>query len=146
MSENGINQGQQVQLDIVSAEQEIFSDKVSYVIVSGKMGNLGLAYGHAPLLSSIKPGYVRVERPGKQEVFYISGGMLEVQPSTITVLADTIMRASDIDEAAAIKAKERAEKMLAGKESKIDYDKAKIELAYVTAQLKAIQELKELQG
>ena len=146
MSENGINQDQQVQLDIVSAEQEIFSDKVSYVIVSGKMGNLGLAYGHAPLLSSIKPGYVRVERPGKQEVFYISGGMLEVQPSTITVLADTIMRASDIDEAAAIKAKERAEKMLAGKESKIDYDKAKIELAYVTAQLKAIQELKELQG
>lgn len=146
MNETLQDQGQQVQLDIVSAEQEIFSEKVSYVIVSGQMGNLGLAYGHAPLLSLIKPGYVRVERPGKQEVFYISGGMLEVQASTITVLADTIMRASDIDEAAAIKAKERAEKVLANKESKLDYDKAKIELAYVTAQLKAIQELKELQG
>ncbi len=146
MSEYSGDQGQQVQLDIVSAEQEIFSAKVSYVTVSGEMGDLGLAYGHAPLLSLIKPGYVRVDRPGKQEVFYISGGMLEVQPSTITVLADTIMRASDIDEAAAIKAKENAEKALANKGSEIDYKKAKVELAYVTAQLKAIKELKESQG
>ena len=136
------DQGQQVQLDIVSAEAEIFSGKARYVTVSGKMGDLGLAYGHAPLLSLVKPGFIRVEWPGKQEVFYISGGIVEVQPHTITVLADTVMRASDIDEAAAIKAKERAEAALVSKESKIDYDKAKVDLEYVTAQLKAVKELK----
>ena len=136
------DQGQQVQLDIVSAEAEIFSGKVRYVTVSGKMGDLGLAYGHAPLLSLVKPGFIRVEWPGKQEVFYISGGIVEVQPHTVTVLADTVMRASDIDEAAAIKAKERAEAALVNKESKIDYDKAKVDLEYVTAQLKAVKELK----
>ena len=140
MSENC----QQVQLDIVSAEAAIFSGKVKFVTISGQMGDLGLAYGHTSLLSYIKPGYVRVDRPGKEEVFYISGGMLEVQPSTITVLADTVMRAADIDEAAAIKAKERAEQALVNKESKTDYEKAKVDLMYATAQLKAIRELKEL--
>lgn len=145
MNEMVNDQGQQVQLDIVSAENEIFSGEVNYITISGQIGDLGLAYGHTSLLTLLKPGHVRVERPGKNEIFYVSGGMLEVQPSTITVLADTIMRASDIDEAAAIKAKERAEKALASKESKTDFEKAKADLAYATAQLKAIRELRELQ-
>ena len=144
MSENLKDQGQLVQLDIVSAEAAIFTGKVKNVTVSGQMGELGLAYGHTSLLSYIKPGQVRVEGPRKEEIFYISGGMLEVQPSTITVLADTVMRAADIDKVAAIKAKERAEKAIAAKESETDYKKAKADLAYATAQLKAIRELKEL--
>lgn len=143
---NNITEPEQarLQVDIVSAEELIFSNQALRVFITGQMGELGLAFGHSPLITLVRPGYVRVDRPGKQEVFYISGGMLEVQPSSVTVLADTILRASDVDEAAAIKAKERAVKALASKSSGLDIDKAKSELAYATAQLRAIKELRDL--
>lgn len=115
------------------------------VNISGEMGDLGLAPGHSPLLTCIKPGGVRVSEPGnkKEEIFYISGGILEVQSSTVTVLADTVVRATDIDEAAAVEAKDRAEKALADRKSDVEYANALIELARATAQLRAIKDLRK---
>jgi F-type H+-transporting ATPase subunit epsilon len=133
-----------LRLDIVSAEQQIFSGEVEMMFVTGELGELGIAPGHSQLLTTLKPGYVRAILPNKEEeVFYISGGMLEIQPYTASVLADTAMRANDIDEAAALAAKEQAEKALAGKVSAIDFAKATAELAEITAQIRAIQRLKK---
>jgi F-type H+-transporting ATPase subunit epsilon len=133
-----------LRLDIVSAEKQIFSGDVEMVFVTGEMGELGIAPGHSQLLTTIRPGFVRVILPNKQEeVFYVSGGMLEVQPYIASVLADTAMRADDIDEAEAIKAKEQAEKMLAGKMSELDLARATVELAEAAAQIRAIQHLKK---
>lgn len=133
-----------VHLDIVSAEKQIFSGEVEMVFVTGEMGELGIAPGHSQLLTTLRPGYVRALFKNKEEeVFYISGGMLEVQPYIVSVLADTAMRAADIDEAAAIQAKEQAEKALSGKISAIDLAKATAELAEITAQIRAIQRLKK---
>lgn len=133
-----------LRLDIVSAEKQIFSGTVEMVFITGEMGELGIAPGHSQLLTTLKPGYVRTLLPDRsEEVFYISGGMLEVQPYIVSVLADTAMRASDIDEAAAIVAKEQAEKALAGKVSVMDIAKATAELAEITAQIRAIQRLKK---
>ena len=111
-----------LQVHIVSAEREIYSGIAQMVNISGEMGDLGLAPGHSPLLTCIKPGGVRVSEPGneKEEIFYISGGILEVQSSTVTVLADTVVRATDIDEAAAVEAKDRAEKALADRKSDVE--------------------------
>lgn len=135
-----------LRLDIVSAEKEIFSGEVTGVFVTGEMGELGISPGHSQLLTSLRPGYVRAMVAGKQEdteeVFYISGGMLEVQPYIVSVLADDAKRASDIDEAAAIAAKEQAEKALNGKMSAIDLAKATTEVAEISAQIRAIQQLK----
>lgn len=135
-----------LRLEIVSAEKEIFSGDVASVFVTGEMGELGISPGHSQLLTSLRPGYVRAMLPGKtegeEEVFYISGGMLEVQPYIVSVLADDAKRASDIDEAAAIAAKEQAEKALAGKMSAIDLARATTEVAEITAQIRAIQQLK----
>lgn len=136
-----------LRLDIVSAEKQIFSGEAESVLVTGEMGELGIAPGHSQLLTNLRPGYVRALLPNKEEeVFYISGGMLEVQPYIITVLADTAMRADDIDEAAALAAKEQAEKVLAGKISAIDLAKATAELAEITAQINAIRRLKKQAG
>lgn len=133
-----------LRLDIVSAERQIFSGEVEMVFVTGELGELGIAPGHSQLLTTLRPGYVRVISANKEEeVFYISGGMLEVQPYIVSVLADTAMRASDIDEAAALQAKEQAEKALAGKVSAMDLAKATAELAEITAQIRAIQRLKK---
>lgn len=133
-----------LRLDIVSAEKEIFSGEVNMIFVTGEMGELGIAPGHSQLLTTLKPGYVRVLlADSSEEVFYISGGMLEVQPYVVSVLADTAIRADAIDEAAAIAAKEQAEKVLAGKISAIDLAKATVELAEITAQIRAIQQLKK---
>lgn len=133
-----------LRLDIVSAEKQIFSGDVEMVFVTGEMGELGIAPGHSQLLTTIRPGFVRVILPNKQEeVFYISGGMLEVQPYIASVLADTAMRADDIDEAEAIKAKEQAERILAGKMSELDFARATVELAEAAAQIRAIQHLKK---
>jgi len=133
-----------LRLDIVSAEKEIFSGEATMVFVTGEMGELGIAPGHSQLLTTLRPGYVRAMLPNQQEeVFYISSGMLEVQPFIVSVLADTAMRASDIDEAAAIAAKEHAEKALSGKMSALDLAKATVELAEITAQIRAIQQLKK---
>lgn len=132
-----------LRLDIVSAEKQIFSGEVEMIFVTGEMGELGIAPGHSQLLTTLRPGYVRAMLPGKEEeVFYISGGMLEVQPYIVSVLADTAMRADDIDEAAALSAKEQAEKSLAGKISALDLAKATAELAEITAQIRAVQQLK----
>lgn len=133
-----------LRLDIVSAEKQIFTGVVEMVYVTGELGELGIAPGHSQLLTTLKPGYVRTLLPDQsEEVFYISGGMLEVQPYIVSVLADTAMRATDIDEAAAIAAKEQAEKALAGKVSAMDIAKATAELAEITAQIRAIQRLKK---
>jgi len=131
-----------VHLDIVSAEQKIFSGLVENVIASGVEGDLGIYPGHTPLLTSLKPGIVRVmlQNAKEEEVFYVSGGMLEVQPDSVTVLADTATRAADLDEAAALEAKERAEKALADRKADFQYSAA---LAEAVAQLRAIKALRQ---
>ena len=131
-------------VDIVSAETEIFSGTATMVYAPAEMGEVGIAPRHAPLLTRLKPGEVRVQTDGgKEQSFFVSGGMLEVQPHVVTVLADTAIRAADIDEAQALESKERAEKMLADKTADIDYAKAQAELAQSIAQLRAIQKLRE---
>jgi F-type H+-transporting ATPase subunit epsilon len=131
-------------LDIVSAEAEIFSGRAEMVAVSGELGELGILPGHAPLLTKLKPGTIRVVlQGGKEEVFYISGGTLEVQPKLVTVLADTAVRANDLDEAAAIEAQQRAEQNLAAKKSELEYSKALSELAEAAAQLRAIKQIRK---
>ncbi len=133
-----------LRLDIVSAEEEIFSGEAEMIFVTGELGELGIAPGHAPLITSLRPGNVRAVLPNKlEEVFYVSSGMLEVQPYIVTVLADTVLRAGDIDEAAAIEAKERAEKMLADRAAEVDLAKATAELAEAIAQIRAIRRLKK---
>lgn len=133
-----------LRLDIVSAERQIFSGEVEMVFVNGEMGELGISPGHSQLLTTLRPGQIRAVMPSKEEeVFYISGGMVEVQPYIVSVLADTAMRADDIDEAAALAAKEQAENALAGKASKIDIARATMELAEAVAQIRTIQQLRK---
>lgn len=135
-------------VDVVSAEEAIFSGPATMLFAPGVMGDLGILPRHAPLLTRIKPGEVRIQTPDSEEelVIYVSGGMLEIQPSAVTVLADTAMRAHDIDEAAALSAKERAEKMLEDRKDDIDYAAASAELAEAMAQLQAVQRLKKKLG
>ena len=131
-------------VDIVSAEAEIFSGTATMVFAPAEMGEVGIAPRHAPLVTRLKPGEVRVQtQEGDEMSFFVSGGMLEVQPHVITVLADTAIRADDLDEAQAMEAKERAEKMLSDKSADIDYAKAQAELAQSIAQLAAIKKLRE---
>lgn len=131
-------------LDIVSAESEIFSGLVEKLFVTGAMGDMEIMHGHAPLLTTLKPGPVWVHKQnGQEEVFYISGGMLEVQPKVTTVLADTALRAKDVDEAHALEAKKRAEAMLAGRIKDFDYAQAQSQLAEAIAQLRALKKLRE---
>jgi F-type H+-transporting ATPase subunit epsilon len=133
-----------LRLDIVSAEKEIFSGEVEAVSVTGILGELGIYPGHAPLLTALKPGNIKATLTDKrEEIFYVSGGMLEVQPFIVTVLADTAARATDIDEAAAIEAKEAAERTLANQNSQLDFAKATAELAEAIAQIRAIQKMRE---
>lgn len=131
-------------LDIVSAEKEIFSGVVEMLVATAELGELGISPGHAPLLTILKPGEIRVHLPGgKQEIYYISGGMLEVQPYYVTVLADTVERADNLDEAAALAAKARAEEAIANKSADFDYSMAATELAQAIAQIRAIQKFKK---
>ncbi len=133
-----------IHIDIVSAEEEIFSGEASMVFAPGEMGELGIAPQHTPLMTRLKPGAVRVQTEGAEELsFYVSGGMLEVQPHVVTVLADTARRAADIDEAAALQAKERAEQALQDKASEIDIARAQAELAEAIAQLRALESLRK---
>ncbi len=135
---------QTIELDIVSAEASIFNGKVTFVSVTGAIGEIGINPGHSPLLTSLKPGQIRATLPdGKEEVFYMSGGMLEVQPHMVSILADTAVRAEDLDEAAVIAAKQRAEKIVQQKAEGIEYSKALSELAEAAAQLHAITTLRE---
>jgi len=132
-----------IHVDIVSAEGEIFSGAASMVFAPAVMGEIGIAPRHAPLLTTLKPGEVRVQTPdGVEQHFYVGGGALEVQPHLVTVLADTAMRAKDIDEAAALAAKQRAEESLKDKVSSIEIAEAQAEVARAVAQLKAIQRLR----
>jgi F-type H+-transporting ATPase subunit epsilon len=136
-----------VHCDIVSAEGEIFSGLVEMVIAHGNLGDIGIAPGHAPLITDLKPGPIRlVKQGGASEVFYISGGFLEVQPSVGKVLADTVQRAADIDEAAAQEAVKAAEKALHEKGAEFDYGSAAAHLAEVAAQLRTVQQLRKKFG
>lgn len=136
-----------VHCDIVSAEEELFSGLAELVIVHGAQGDLGILMGHAPLLSSLKPGPVRViKQGGQEEIFYVSGGFVEVQPDMVKVLADTAIRAKDLDEAAAKEAVKAAEKALAEKGTNFDYKAAAAHLAAAVAQLRTIEELRKKYG
>jgi F-type H+-transporting ATPase subunit epsilon len=136
-----------IQVDIVSAEGELFSGAASEVIAPASQGDLGILPRHAPLLTLLKPGEVLVRTPdGQEHHFFVGGGALEVQPSRVTVLADTALRARDIDEAAALAAKQRAEEALKDRAGHITLAEAQAELARAIAQLKVIQRLRKLRG
>ena len=134
-----------IQVDVVSAEESIFSGLAEFVVLPGEAGELGILPGHMPLMTRIKPGAVRVKLPGQEaeELIFVAGGLLEVQPGLVTVLADTAIRGKDLDEAKAMEAKAKAEEAMAGRESKIDYARAQAELAEAIAQLVAIQRLRK---
>ena len=133
-----------VHLDVVSAEQNLFSGLVESIQVSGSEGELGVNAGHAPLLTALKPGMVRlVKQHGEEEVIYVAGGVLEVQPGNVTVLADTAVRAEDLDEQAAEEAKRRAEEHIANPGADFNYAEAAHELAEAIAQLRLIQKLRK---
>lgn len=129
-----------IQVDIVSAEEQIFSGAAEMVFAPAVMGEVGIAPRHTPLISPLKPGEVRLNMgDGKEEFFFISGGILEVQPHLVTVLSDTAIRAHDLNEAAALEAKKRAEDALVDQQSDLDVAKARAELATAAAQIAAIQ-------
>lgn len=133
-----------IRCDIVSAEQEIFHGEAELVVATGELGELGIAPKHAPLITRLKPGKVVVTLPSGEKLdFAISGGILEVQPSCVTVLADTAIRAEDIDEAAVRAAKEEAERVLAHKDPKMSLEEAQAQLAMSLAQLSALERLRK---
>jgi F-type H+-transporting ATPase subunit epsilon len=135
-----------VHLDVVSAEESLFSGLAEIVIVPGESGELGIYPRHVALLTRIKPGSVRIKRPDhdQEELIYVSGGMLEVQPSVVTILADTAIRGTDLDEARAIEAKRAAEEAIKNRSSDIDYAQAQAELAEAIAQLRAIHQVRKI--
>lgn len=131
-------------VDIVSAEREIFSGIAEMVVATAELGELGIVPGHAPLLTVLKPGEICITLPGgKKDIYYVSGGMLEVQPYYVTVLADEVERADSLDESAAIAAKARAMEAIANKDTEIDYSVATAELARAVAQIRAIQKARK---
>jgi len=133
-----------IHVDIVSAEGQIFSGEATMVFVPGSQGELGIAPRHAPLLTTLKAGEVRVQSEGKEEqTFYVGGGSLEIQPNLVTVLADTAARARDLDEAAALAAKQRAEDAVRERTDKVDIAEAQAELLRAVAQLRAIERLRK---
>ena len=132
-----------IHVDIVSAEGELFSGQGEMVYVPAIMGEIGIAPRHTPFVSQIKPGDIRVTNGDKVEHFYVSGGMVEVQPHIVTILADTGIRAHDLDEASAEEAKRRAEDALENQKSDFEYAKAKAELAEAVAQLRTIQKIRK---
>lgn len=132
-----------MQVDVVSAEEQIFSGQAEFVALPGEAGELGIYPRHTPLITRIRPGAVRIQVAGGGEEFvFVAGGILEVQPNGVTVLADTAIRGGDLDEAKALEAKKQAEELMLNKESKIDYAKAQAEMAAAIAQLAAIQKLR----
>jgi F-type H+-transporting ATPase subunit epsilon len=133
-----------IHVDVVSAEGEIFSGSAQMVFAPGSEGELGITPRHAPLLTLLKPGEVRVKTAEGEHSIYVGGGALEVQPNKVTILADTALRAKDLDEAAALAAKQRAEEALAGNIDKIDQAQALAELARAAAQLRLIERLRKI--
>jgi F-type H+-transporting ATPase subunit epsilon len=133
-----------IHVDVVSAEEQIFSGEAEFVALPGEAGELGIYPMHTPLITRIRPGAVRIKVPGRsdEEFVFVAGGILEVQPKGVTVLADTAIRGADLDEAKAQEAKRRAEELMLNKDSQIDYAKAQAELATAIAQLAAIAKLR----
>ncbi|PUA17891.1 F0F1 ATP synthase subunit epsilon [Glaciimonas sp. PCH181] len=133
-----------IHVDVVSAEELIFSGEAEFVALPGESGELGIYPRHTPLITRIKPGAVRIKVPGQahEEFVFVAGGLLEVQPDNVTILADTAIRGADLDEAKATEAKRMAEDALTNQESKIDYAKAQAELSAAIAQLAAIHKLR----
>jgi F-type H+-transporting ATPase subunit epsilon len=136
---------QTIHVDVVSAEAQIFSGEAEFVALPGEAGELGIYPRHTPLITRIKPGAVRIKVVGQaeEEFVFVAGGILEVQPHSVTVLADTAIRGHDLDEAKATEAKKMAEEALVNRESKIDYAKAQVEFSVAIAQLAAIQKLRQ---
>jgi F-type H+-transporting ATPase subunit epsilon len=134
-----------IHVDVVSAEEQIFAGEAEFVALPGEAGELGIYPQHTPLITRIRPGAVRIKVTGQaeDEFVFVAGGILEVQPNAVTVLADTAIRGKDLDEAKATEAKRLAEEAMANKESKVDYAKAQAELAAAIAQLAAIQRLRQ---
>lgn len=135
-------------VDVVSAEEALFSGLAAMVVVPGEMGELGIYPRHTPLMTRIKPGSVRIKQPGQEQevLIYVSGGMLEVQPGVVTILADTAIRGGDLDEARALEAKRSAEDAIQNRASNIDYAQAQAELVEAIAQLRAIQQIRKRTG
>jgi F-type H+-transporting ATPase subunit epsilon len=133
-----------VHVDVVSAEESIFSGLAEFVVLPGEAGELGILPGHMPLMTRIKPGAVRLKIPNQdqEELIFVAGGVLEVQPGLVTVLADTAIRGKDLDEAKATDAKKKAEEAMANKSADMDFARAQAELAEAVAQLAAIQKLR----
>ena len=133
-----------IHVDVVSAEEMIFSGLADFVVLPGEAGELGILPGHMPLMTRIKPGAVRVKLPGdKEELIFVAGGLLEVQPGLVTVLADTAIRGADLDQAKAMEAKKMAEEAMVNRGSEMDYARAQVELAEAIAQLAAIDRLRK---
>ena len=133
-----------VHVDVVSAEEQIFSGLVEFVVLPGEGGELGILPGHMPLMTRIRPGAVRLKLQGqeREELIFVAGGILEVQPGLVTVLADTAIRGRDLDEAKAMDSKKKAEEAMVDRSSEMDYARAQAELAEAVAQLAAIQRLR----
>jgi F-type H+-transporting ATPase subunit epsilon len=136
-----------IQCDIASAEEEIFSGLAELVVATGSLGELGVGYGHAPLLTDLRPGPVRVvTQGGEEEIYYVSGGFIEVQPGVVSILADTAIRAHDVDEAAALEAQKQVEQELANQSADFDYSRAATRLAEAAAQLRTLQKIRKSIG
>jgi F-type H+-transporting ATPase subunit epsilon len=136
--------GMTIHVDIVSAEKQIFSGRAELIVATTIAGEIGILPRHAPLLTSLKPGQIRLTLlDNKEEVYYVSGGLLEVQPHTVTILADTVERAGDLDEAAAMQAQEAAEKAMASRTGEFEYAKAAAELAEAVARVQAIKQMRK---
>jgi len=132
-----------IKVDIVSAEEEVWSGEGTMVFAPAEMGEMGIAPNHSPLLTRLKPGEIRVQQEsGEEQFFFISGGILEVQGHVVTVLSDTALRAADLDESAALEAQKRAEQAMSDRNTAMDLAKAKAELIQAAAQLRAIQKLR----
>ena len=136
-----------IHCDIVSAEKEIFSGLIEMLVATGSQGELGIGYGHAPLLTDLVPGPIRiVKQNGDEEIYYVSGGYLEIQPGVVSVLADTAIRADDVDEASAEEARQAAEHALAQQTGDFDYGRASAQLAEAAAQLRTLQKMRNRAG
>lgn len=134
-----------MKVDIVSAEEAIFSGEAEFLVAPAQMGEVGIYPRHTPLITRIKPGAVRMKIPNQaeEELVFVSGGILEVQPQLVTILADTAVRGDDLDEAKALEAKQRAEEAMKDRSDKMDFARAQAELAEAVAQLQAIQKLRK---
>ncbi|MEN9829934.1 MAG: F0F1 ATP synthase subunit epsilon [Burkholderiaceae bacterium] len=131
-----------IMVDVVSAEESVFSGEADFVALPGDQGELGILPGHTPLITRIRPGAVRIQSNGKEELIFVAGGILEVQPKAVTVLADTAIRGDDLDEAKAEEARRKAEEALANRSTDINYAAAQAELSEAMAQLAALRKLR----